>query len=76
MVIDNIPCKLWSGGEPAPGANCTHDATDPAHNCACVRECKQEDKAEGPPDIRIVEDPQCRVYCFKDHCHCPIHGCE
>jgi hypothetical protein len=24
----------------------------------------------------VQEDPKCRVYCFKDHCHCPVENCE
>ncbi len=65
--------------EPAPGANCKHDATDPEHNCACHRECKQNtDPNTGQPiqGATVQEDAKCRVYCYKDHCHCPIENCE
>ncbi len=64
--------------EPIPGANCVHDDKDPAHNCACHRECKQNTDGEGNPASGgyVQEDPMCRVYCYKDHCHCPIHNCE
>jgi hypothetical protein len=24
----------------------------------------------------VQEDPKCRVYCFKDHCHCPVENCD
>jgi hypothetical protein len=24
----------------------------------------------------VQEDPKCRVYCYKDHCHCPVENCE
>jgi hypothetical protein len=24
----------------------------------------------------VQEDPKCRVYCFKDHCHCPVNNCD
>lgn len=66
--------------EPPPGEACTHDAKDAAHNCACHRECKPEIDDEGnpvlPPRQYVAEDAKCRVYCFKDHCHCPIQNCD
>jgi hypothetical protein len=64
--------------EPAPGANCVHDANDAAHNCACHRECKQNTDDDGNPSegAYVQEDPKCRVYCFKDHCHCPVNNCD
>jgi hypothetical protein len=63
---------------PAPGERCVHDASDPAHNCACHRECKQNTDDDGNPaeGAHVQEDPKCRVYCFKDHCHCPIENCD
>lgn len=36
-----------------------HPATEP-HVCACHKPCEE---GEG-------EDPMCRVFCRKDHCHC------
>ena len=24
----------------------------------------------------VAQDPKCRVYCFKDHCHCPVENCD
>jgi hypothetical protein len=24
----------------------------------------------------VQEDAKCRVYCFKDHCHCPVENCD
>ena len=64
--------------EPAPGANCVHNAKDAAHNCACHRECKQNTDEEGNPvqGAYVQEDPKCRVYCYKDHCHCPVENCD
>lgn len=65
--------------EPPPGEACKHDARDPAHNCACHRECKPDTDEDGNvinEQQHVVEDPMCRVYCFKDHCHCPIHNCD
>ena len=64
--------------EPGPGVTCVHDEKDPAHNCACHRECKQNTDEEGNPAQGgyLAEDSRCRVYCFKDHCHCPVHNCD
>ncbi len=64
--------------EPAPGEHCVHSASDPAHNCTCHRECKQntDDDGNPVPGGHVQEDPKCRVYCFKDHCHCPVENCE
>src|SRR5689334_19143201 len=54
--------------EPAPGENCVHDEKDPAHNCSCHRECKQNTDEDGNPSDGeyVKEDAKCRVYCFKD----------
>ncbi|HET9832697.1 MAG TPA: hypothetical protein VFP91_13330 [Vicinamibacterales bacterium] len=64
--------------EPGPGEHCVHAANDPAHNCSCHRECKQntDDDGNPVPGGHVEEDPKCRVYCFKDHCHCPVSNCE
>lgn len=64
--------------EPAPGDSCVHDAKDPAHNCTCHRECRQntDDDGNPAPGAYVQEDPKCRVYCFKDHCHCPVENCD
>ena len=63
---------------PAPGESCVHNAKDPAHNCGCHRECKQNTDDDGNPTegAFVQEDPKCRVYCFKDHCHCPVDNCD
>jgi hypothetical protein len=63
---------------PAPGATCVHNEKDPAHNCLCHRECKQNTDDDGNPTAGgyVQEDPKCRVYCYKDHCHCPIENCD
>lgn len=39
-----------------------HPMTEP-HICACAKPC---DEGGG-------EDPMCKVYCRKDHCHCLAH---
>ena len=64
--------------QPAPDENCVHNEKDPAHNCVCHRECKQKTDEDGNPadGAYVQEDPKCRVYCFKDHCHCPVENCE
>ncbi|HUK35050.1 MAG TPA: hypothetical protein VLV86_14120 [Vicinamibacterales bacterium] len=64
--------------EPAPGEHCVHDASDAAHNCACHRECKQNTDEDGNlvDGAHVQEDAKCRVYCFKDHCHCPVENCD
>jgi hypothetical protein len=64
--------------EPAPGEHCVHDASDPAHNCTCHRECKQNTDEDGNlvEGAHVQEDAKCRVYCFKDHCHCPVENCD
>jgi len=64
--------------EPAEGEHCVHDSKDAAHNCSCHRECKQNTDDDGNPakGAFVQEDPKCRVYCFKDHCHCPVDNCD
>lgn len=65
--------------QPAPGQACKHDAKDPAHNCNCHRECKQNSDEDGnpAPGEYVQEDySKCRASCYQDHCHCPVHGCS
>jgi hypothetical protein len=59
--------------EPDKGAFCSRSAKT-EHNCKCHAKCVVEDENE-PNVITRVEDPKCRAYCFKDHCHCPAE-CE
>jgi len=63
---------------PPDGERCVHNDRDPAHNCSCHRECKQntDDDGNAVQGGHVQEDPKCRVYCFKDHCHCPVANCE
>ena len=57
--------------EPPPGWFCAQHATvDPSHRCACKRECPNPDD---PTFVR--EDPECKAFCYQQHCHCPVHGC-
>lgn len=53
--------------EPPPGWYCSRDAQDAAKACACHRIDASPD-CEGIPH----EDAACKVYCFKQHCHCPV----
>ena len=67
--------------EPPPGWNCSREAKDD-HKCACHRECKDfpggedEDGNKFPPSTQVQEDANCKVYCFKNHCRCPVANCE
>lgn len=61
--------------EPAPGQSCVHNTKDPAHHCACQRVCSEYEDDDGHLQIYVQEDAQCRSYCYKDHCHCPVKGC-
>ena len=79
MLAEELPAPGNPGHvQPSAGEHCVHAANDPAHNCNCHRECRQNTDDNGNPiaGARVVEDPKCRVYCFKDHCHCPVENCE
>lgn len=79
MAVAQVPEPGNPGHkQPPPGEHCDHVPNDPAHNCTCHRECKQNTDEEGnpAPGAYVQEDPKCRVYCFKDHCHCPVANCE
>ncbi len=60
---------------PPDGWFCSHDSKEPAHKCQCKRMARP---APGDPccdnvkDEDIIESDQCKVYCHKDHCHCPV----
>lgn len=61
------------GHHPPPaGWNCSHTAKDAAHQCACQKTC--EDSEDGGIEVR-EDGEHCKVWCFKDHCHCPVKGC-
>lgn len=50
-------------GQPAYCVNHPLDEQHPmnqAHACMCAKPCEEGGS----------EDPMCRVYCRKDHCHC------
>lgn len=52
--------------EPPEGAFCNR-SPHPARSCKCHAICVED--AEGK--VTIQEDPKCRAWCFKKHCHCP-----
>ena len=58
--------------EPPPGAFCQHPSVDPdpAHACECQKACQMNEDGS----VTIIEDRNCRAWCFKRHCHCP-HLC-
>lgn len=69
--------------EPPPGWHCENRANTPAdHKCNCQRKCvdypggEDEDGNKFPPSTQVQEDVKCKVYCFKEHCRCPVHNCE
>ena len=65
-----------------PGQFCAHveHGHTPQHPCACQRECQDNIELDehGNPHatITVHEDPQCKQYCAKDHCHCPVKHCD
>ncbi len=62
--------------EPPAEFFCQHQNADlsvpPAHVCECHRKCYL-DTAGG--EHETPETSQCTVFCWKDHCHCPVEGC-
>ncbi len=52
--------------EPPPGWFCSPAGTGD-HKCSCQRMGDPHDSCES-----VTESPACKVYCFKDHCRCPI----
>lgn len=56
--------------EPPKGAYCDR-SKHAARNCKCHAKCVEDEDG----NVVVVEDPQCRAWCFKSHCHCP-HDCE
>lgn len=46
------------------------------HPCECQRKCITSENEEGKETISVQEDPQCKQYCHKEHCSCPMIGCE
>jgi hypothetical protein len=59
--------------EPPKDFFCSNDAADEPHQCACHRECVDDD-GTGKPGVS-EDHAQCTTNCYKDHCHCRIHNC-
>lgn len=59
-----FPLPTQHGPEPAEGWFCQSPAhgVDPAHVCTCDQQCEQN----------RAEDPTCRSWCYRDHCHCKV----
>jgi hypothetical protein len=53
--------------EPPAGWFCTQKAADTDHKCSCKR-MDADAMCEGTPQ----EDRECKVWCHKDHCRCPV----
>lgn len=67
--------------EPPEGWNCNRAEhnIDPSHNCDCQRHCPsppdEQDQGGSNPEMTVVEDPVCTVYCHPSHCRCPLKNC-
>lgn len=46
---------------------CVNHGGDPAHTCMCHQTCDPLD-----PDKVGGDDPLCKTYCTKEHCHCKM----
>lgn len=45
------------------------------HPCDCQRKCIVSEDENGKESISVQEDAQCKQYCHKDHCSCPMKDC-
>lgn len=52
--------------EPAPGWFCSPNGAGD-HQCSCKRMGDPTTSCE-----QVTEEAVCKVYCYKDHCRCPI----
>jgi hypothetical protein len=63
-----------------PGHICVYQSdvkSSNDHPCDCHRECKESiDEDSGSKSYYVQEDPQCKQYCHKDHCKCPLKNCD
>lgn len=80
--IPSIFTQVVEPPELPPGEFCAtpEHGSNPAHPCACQRHCqdvpKDGEDANNGTVTTVVEDPQCKQYCHKEHCHCPVHNCD
>ena len=58
---------VFAGEEPPAGWFCSPKASEMDHKCACKR-MDSDQMCEGTPQ----EDRECKVWCHKDHCRCPV----
>lgn len=60
-----------------PGQFCAHaeHGQNPAHPCACQRECVPSTDEDGHETVTVREDAKCKQYCHADHCHCIPKNC-
>jgi hypothetical protein len=56
---------------PTKGAWCDR-SKNVAHSCKCHAQCEEDEQGNL---VRVREDPKCRAYCYRSHCHCPA-DCE
>jgi hypothetical protein len=73
-----LSTALFAQGDPHEGQPDTcsnHSSADAAHQCECWRatDCPTPDENGNP--VARAEDPKCKVYCRKDHCHC-VGACQ
>lgn len=47
------------------------------HACTCHRRCENDTDGDGKvTGTYVKEDPQCKQYCHKEHCSCPLENCD
>ena len=73
IVLLLAALTLVGGQEPKefpPGVTCQRAGPPVDHPCACHRICSD------PTDpTSVVEDVNCKQYCHKEHCACPVEHC-
>ena len=63
-----VALLLQEHTEPPKGWLCNNRLQTPIdHACACHRTCLWD---PGTKEVREIEDPQCKSWCFRDHCAC------
>lgn len=69
LIVELSAQERPEPAEPPPGWFCSREAKDPAHHCDCHRQASGDD-CQYPG-----HDQTCTVYCWEEHCHCPV-TCE
>ena len=82
ILVGFLVLQVPEPPELPPGEFCSHveHGSNPQHPCACQRECvdyntENEDGSQST-HTTVKEDSQCKQYCHKEHCHCPIKNCD